>query len=129
MPAFDTLQATKLLKESGFEEAQAEAVVVTVRDAIAENTATKADIGELRNSTKADIGEASAALRAEMAALRTELKTDIAKSSAALRAEITETSAALHAEIAKLRTEMYRGALVVSSGVVAAIAALIKLLQ
>ena len=62
MLAFDTLKAMKLLKESGFEEAQAEAVVATVRDAVGESMATKADIAELRNATKTDITE----LRADM---------------------------------------------------------------
>ncbi len=54
MPAFDTLKATKLLKESGFDETQAEAVVATVRDAVAENVATKADLAEVCNELKLD---------------------------------------------------------------------------
>ena len=54
MPAFDTLKATKLLKESGFGEIQAEAVVATVRDAVAENVATKADLAEVCNELKLD---------------------------------------------------------------------------
>ena len=54
MPAFDTLKATKLLKESGFGETQAEAVVATVRDAVAENVATKADLAEVCNELKLD---------------------------------------------------------------------------
>jgi len=54
MPAFDTLKATKLLKESGFDETQAEAVVSTVRDAVAENVATKADLAEVCNELKLD---------------------------------------------------------------------------
>ncbi len=62
MPAFDTLKATKLLKASGFEETQAEAVVATVRDAVSDNVATKADMSELRAELKADIAE----LRASM---------------------------------------------------------------
>ncbi len=49
--AFDTHKAVKALKEAGFEDAQAEAVVATVGDAIGGNVATKADIAEL----KADI--------------------------------------------------------------------------
>lgn len=62
MLAFDTLKAMKLLKESGFKEAQAEAVVATVRDAVGESVATKADIAELRNATKTDIAEIRTAM-------------------------------------------------------------------
>lgn len=70
MPAFDTLKATKLLKASGFEETQAEAVVATVRDAVSDNVATKADMSELRAELKADMGELRAELKADIAELR-----------------------------------------------------------
>lgn len=46
--AFDTYKAVKALKKAGFEEVQAEAVVVTVGEAVGENVATKADMAELR---------------------------------------------------------------------------------
>ena len=45
---FDTHAAVKALKDAGFEEAQAEAVVTTVGDAMTGNVATKADISGLR---------------------------------------------------------------------------------
>lgn len=38
-PAFDTLKAAKALEDAGFGEAQAEAVVATVGDAVREHTA------------------------------------------------------------------------------------------
>lgn len=60
MLAFDTLKAMKLLKESGFEEAQAEAV--------GESVATKADITGLRADLKANIAE----IRTEMIQLRSD---------------------------------------------------------
>ena len=60
--AFDTHKAVKALKEAGFDDPQAEAVVATVGEAIGGSIATKADIAELRTTTKADIAE----LRAEM---------------------------------------------------------------
>jgi len=46
--AFDTHKAVKALKEAGFDDAQAEAVVGTVADAVGGNVATKADIASLR---------------------------------------------------------------------------------
>lgn len=113
MPAFDTLKATKLLKASGFEETQAEAVVATVRDAIAENVATKADVTEAGNELKLEI----AGVRAEIANARTELKDDIA----GVRAELKD-------DIHKLRTGVYRFILIVALGIVSLNVALIKLL-
>ena len=62
MLAFDTHKAVKALKEAGFDDPQAEAVVATVGEAIGGSIATKADIAELRTTTKTDIAE----LRAEM---------------------------------------------------------------
>ena len=47
MLAFDTLKAAKTLKEAGFEEAQAEAVVAAVGGDMGENVATKADLAAL----------------------------------------------------------------------------------
>ncbi len=46
--AFDTHKAVKALKEAGFDDSKAEAVVATVGDAIGGNIATKTDIAELR---------------------------------------------------------------------------------
>ena len=62
--AFDTHKAIKGLKEAGFEEAQAEAVVATVGEAMSGNVATKSDIAgleiaivELKAELKGDISE------------------------------------------------------------------------
>ncbi len=106
MPAFDTLKATKLLKASGFEETQAEAVVATVRDAVSDNVATKADMSELRAELKADMGELRAEFKADMGELRAELKADIAE----------------------LRASMYRMVLTTSLAVIGATVSLVKLL-
>lgn len=59
--AFDTHAAVKALKEVGFEEAQAEAVVTTVGDAMTGNVATKADVTELRTATEQAIADLRAA--------------------------------------------------------------------
>jgi hypothetical protein len=42
--AFDTHKAVKVLKEAGFKEIQAEAVVAAVGDAMVGNVATKTDL-------------------------------------------------------------------------------------
>ena len=44
---FDTHRAVKALKEAGFEDAQAEALVATVGAAMGENLATKTDLHAL----------------------------------------------------------------------------------
>ena len=44
---FDTYAAAKALREAGFDEAQAEAAVTMVRDAVTGGVATKADLAAL----------------------------------------------------------------------------------
>ena len=88
MLAFDTHKAVKALKEAGFDDPQAEAVVATVGEAIGGSIATKADIAEVRTTTKADIAE----VRAEITELRAEMKTDIAQ----LRAEMADQFSILY---------------------------------
>ena len=51
--AFDTHAAVKALRQAGFEEAQAEAVVATVGGAMDENVATKADLHALKADLQA----------------------------------------------------------------------------
>ena len=45
--AFDTHKALKALREAGFEDAQAEAVIEQMRVALGENVATKDDLEKL----------------------------------------------------------------------------------
>ena len=58
----DTHKAVKKLKKVGFDEAQAEAVVVMVGEAFDDSVATKVDIAELRG----EIREVRTELRAEI---------------------------------------------------------------
>lgn len=51
---FDTYAAVKNLERAGFQEAQAEAVVRTVGEALDDQVATKADLATLRVEIKAD---------------------------------------------------------------------------
>ena len=52
---FDTYAAVKNLERAGFQEAQAEAVVRTVGEAVDDQVATKADLATLRAEIKADM--------------------------------------------------------------------------
>ena len=47
MAMFDTLRAARQLREAGFEEAQADALVSTFAEGIAANLATKDDLKQL----------------------------------------------------------------------------------
>jgi len=72
--AIDTLKVAKRLREAGFTEPQAEAVVAAVREgAEGADLATKADIAELRAELKADIREAELRLEAKIEAIKADI--------------------------------------------------------
>jgi hypothetical protein len=72
--AIDTLKVAKRLREAGFNEPQAEAVVAAVREgAEGADLATKADIAELRGELKADIREAELRLEAKIEAIKADI--------------------------------------------------------
>ena len=60
--AFDTHKAVTALKQAGFEEAQAEAVVTTMGEALDGNIATKADVTEAVATVRTEMAEQFAAL-------------------------------------------------------------------
>ena len=63
--AFDTHEAVLALKQAGFEESQAEAVVTTMGAALGGQVATKADLAEVRTAMetlRANIAEQFATL-------------------------------------------------------------------
>jgi DNA-binding transcriptional MerR regulator len=72
--AIDTLKVAKRLREVGFTEPQAEAVVAAVREgAEGADLATRADIAELRAELKADIREAELRLEAKIEAIKADI--------------------------------------------------------
>ena len=105
-PAFDTLHAAKRLRESGFADAQAEAVVATVHDAITGGVASKADLAELEAARKSDSVELEATFKSNMANLRAEFKSDLAE----------------------LKSDIYKQLWIVAAFVVSAVVAAIKFL-
>ncbi len=72
----DTHKAVKKLKEVGFDEAQAEAVVRMVGEAFDNTVATKVDIAELRIEIQEVRGEIQE-VRGEIREVRTELRAEI----------------------------------------------------
>ena len=79
--AIDTLQMAKRLREAGFTDTQAEAVVASVQEAAqGADFATKRDIDDLRTELKSEIREAELRVEAKIEAIRTDmqaLKADI----------------------------------------------------
>ena len=53
--AFDTLKAVETLREAGVEEAHAKAIANTMRDAVTEGVATKADLRTAVAELKSDM--------------------------------------------------------------------------
>ena len=120
---FDTLDASKRLREAGMAEGVAEAVVAVFQHATAStdfsqlatkadiaNMATKADIADM--ATKADI--ADMAFKADLAALRAEMatKSDLLVFRAEMKAELASLDAKLGE---KMRTHSYAlGGLMIS---------------
>ena len=107
--AFDTHKAVKALKEAGFGDIQAEAVVATVGDAIGGDVATKGDIAVLKTDIKADIAA---------------LKADIAE----FKAEIAGFKADIKTDIAEFKAEIYRHLWLMAVGIVGLTVTLVKLI-
>ncbi len=92
--AIDTLKVARRLRDAGFNEAQAEAVVTAVQEGSeGSDFGTKADLALLGAEIRTEITTLKMELSGEIAALRTELSGEIA----ALRTE-------LNGEIGALRT-------------------------
>ena len=84
---FDTLKAVQELRKTGFEDRQAEAIVLTISKAMSETVATKADL-ELQSAvTKADLELQSAVTKADIEAMGAELKAELKAETGALRTE------------------------------------------
>ena len=66
---FDTHKAVKDLQEAGFDDAQAEAVVGTLRTAIVGNVVTKQDISELRSDIRSEMQSMELRITFRMGAL------------------------------------------------------------
>ncbi len=120
--AIDTLKVAKRLREAGFSEPQAEAVVATVQEAAqGADLATKADLAEVSSELKAEIAELRAEARAEFAALRSEMR----QSELRLEAKIE----AMKADILSRVFGLILGALVVNIvAIVGAVLAAAKLI-
>ena len=74
--AIDTLKVAKRLREAGFTEPQAEAVVAAVQEATGgADLATKTDIVDLRSALKAEIADLRSELRQTELRLEAKIET------------------------------------------------------
>ena len=80
MPAFDTHKAVKALRQAGFDDVQAEAVVDQINGAITENLVSKADLDETERNLAARIDSCATKddLRMAVASLVTQEQFDAA---------------------------------------------------
>ena len=130
--AFDTLKASKALQSAGFDDAQAEAVISTVGDAVGGNVSTKADLQELRAEMKADLQELRAETKADLQELRAETKADLQELRAEMKADLQELRADLQdfeLRVMDKFESLYKHLWAMSVGIVAAVVALMKLLS
>ncbi len=101
--AFDTLSASKQLREAGMSEGVAEAVVSVFQHAAAmpdiSHLATKADLDAQRVMTKSDLDAQSAAMKADLDAQSAAMKADLEAQSAALRAALGAQGAKMKADL------------------------------
>lgn len=66
---FDTLRIAQALRDAGFDNGQAEAIVSAIQQSLGENVATKADLAAVRS----DVATLRDELRADMAELRADI--------------------------------------------------------
>ncbi|MET3666421.1 hypothetical protein [Caulobacter sp. 1776] len=88
--AFDTLNASKRLREAGMDERAAEAIVELVRQ-----TTMLPDISDLATKTELQ------ATRAELQATKAELKADLKNETASVRADMALMESRLRADLSE----------------------------
>ena len=118
--AFDTHKAVTALKQAGFEETQAEAVVNTMGEALGGNVATKADLTEVRAALEADL----AAVKADIEQLRLATQADLA----AVKAKLETDIAAVRTDMAEQFTALYKQLWLMAVGIVGLTVTLVKLI-
>ena len=112
MPVFDTHKAVKALCHAGFDDAQAEAVVEQINDAVNENVATKSDLERVatkddlaRFATKDDLERFATKEDLERFATKKELERFATKEELAAAVAPLATKEELAAAVAPLATK------------------------
>ena len=101
--AFDTLSASKQLREAGMSEGVAEAVVSVFQHAAAmpdiSHLATKSDLDAYSAMTKSDLDAQSASMKSDLDAQSAATKLALDAQSAAMKAELNAQGAKIKAEL------------------------------
>lgn len=109
--AIDTLKVSRRLRETGFDEAQADAFIATFQEAAeTSDVVSKGDLREVETSLRqaiADVRTEVADLRGQLRQTETALRAEIGTVRAELQAEIGSVGAELQAEIAAVRAELH----------------------
>ena len=116
MVAFDTLKASRRLRDAGFEEKQADALVNAFAEDIGANLATKDDIALLKGDIallRKDMDSGFESLRKDMTSGFESLRKDMTGEIESLRKDMTSENAALRqdmtGQIESLRKDMTAG--------------------
>ena len=113
-PSFDTLKIAQDLKGAGFTEQQAEALTDAIKAAFTDTVATKADLQTLETTLKADLQTVDA----RMDAMESRLE-----------AHMDAMESRLEARMAERFESLYKHLWLGAVGIVATIAALVRLLS
>ena len=104
---FDTHEAVKKLRDAGFDETQAEAVVATLGEVIGGNLATNSDVADVRRDV-ADVQREVADVQREVADVRRDVA-DVQLKVADLQRDVANVQrdvADLQREVASIRRDM-----------------------
>ena len=118
MIGFDTLKAMESLRESGFEETQARAVVDTFKDAVGGSVATKIDLQEVKGELQTEIQEVKGELQVEIKAVESGLRAEIQEVKGDLQVEIQALRGDVETSIARLEARSQKFTFVVGLGLV-----------
>ena len=103
--AFDTIAEVQRLRDSGLEQAQAEAITRAIHAGVTGGVATKADLDLVRTE-----------LHGEIQLVRTELEGKIDRQGETLRREMAEMRAELVEDIGNVRTDVQKIHTLIATG-------------
>ena len=100
--AFDTIAEVQRLRDSGLEQAQAEAITRAIHAGVTGGVATKADLDLVRTELQGEIQTVKTELQGEIQLVRTELHGEIQL----VRQEVQTVKTELQGEIQTVKTEL-----------------------
>ena len=110
--AFDTIAEVQRLRDSGLEQAQAEAITRAIHAGVTGGVATKADLDLVRTELHGEIQ----LVRQEVQTVKTELEGKIDRQGETLRREMAEMRAELVEDIGNVRTDVQKIHTLIATG-------------